>query len=305
MSFATELKDELCRDIPTDSNALHALIYGYLLYSHKFSIDEISFSVAHEPTARLFAEALAIHCGISAKITFHERSRGTLYKITIEKIQDRKRILDMFNHVPKETHLRINRANIENEEYLPYFLRGVYLVCGSLTNPEKNYHLEFSVSYLNLCRDLSTIIAEVLEGPKTAVRRGAYIVYYKESEKIEDILTYMGASMASLELMNVKIMKDIKNRVNRRMNCDNANMDKTLNASISQIEDIKYIFDTKGTDYLEDDLKELAELRVENPEMSLRELGENMHPVLSRSGVNHRLAKICKISNELKKSSQN
>ncbi|MBQ7875596.1 MAG: DNA-binding protein WhiA [Oscillospiraceae bacterium] len=300
MSFATNLKDELCKDVPEQESALHALLYGFLLFSHKFSADEISFSVVHEPTARLFAEALATHCGISAKIIFHERARGTLYKVNIEKASERRKILDAFYHAPKEPHLRINRANIENEEDIPFFLRGAYLVCGSLTDPHKEYHLEFDVSFMNLCRDLSTLIGEVLSQPKSTIRRGSYIVYYKESENIEDIITYIGAMLSSLEMMNIKIEKDIKNRVNRQMNCENANMDKTLNASLQQVEDINYIFGKKDRTFLPEELRQVAELRLENPEMSLRELCESVEPPLSRSGVNHRLKKISEIANSLR-----
>ena len=303
MSFATNLKDELCKDVPEQESAIHALLYGFLLFSHKFSSDEISFAVVHEPTARLFAEALATHCGISAKITFRERARGTLYKVSIEKASERKRVLDAFYHAPKEPTLRINRANIENEEDVPFFLRGAYLVCGSLTDPNKEYHLEFDVSYMNLCKDLSTLIGEVLSQPKSTIRRGAYIVYYKESENIEDMITYIGAMMSSLEMMNIKIEKDIKNRVNRRMNCDSANMDKTLNASFQQVEDIKYIFEKKDKTFLSDELRQVAELRLENPEMSLRELCESVEPPLSRSGINHRLKKISEIANSLRNGS--
>jgi DNA-binding protein WhiA len=300
MSFAAKLKDELCKDVPEQESALHALLYGFLLFSHKFSADEISFAVVHEPTARLFAEALATHCGVSAKIVFHERARGTLYKVSIEKASERRKVLETFYHVPKEPSLRINRANIENEEDVPYFLRGAYLVCGSLTDPHKEYHLEFGVSYMNLSRDLSTLIGEVLSQPKSTVRRGAYIVYYKESENIEDMITYIGAVLSSLEMMNIKIEKDIKNRVNRRMNCDNANMDKTLNASMQQVEDINYIFEHKDESFLADELLQVAKLRLENPEMSLRELCESVNPPLSRSGVNHRLKKIGEIANALR-----
>ena len=300
MSFATNLKDELCKDVPEQESAIHALLYGFLLFSHKFSADEISFAVVHEPTARLFAEALATHCGISAKIVFHERARGTLYKVSIEKASERRKILEAFYHMPKEPSLRINRANIENEEDVPYFLRGAYLVCGSLTDPNKEYHMEFGVSYMNLSRDLSTLIGEVLSQPKSTVRRGAYIVYYKESENIEDMITYIGAVLSSLEMMNIKIEKDIKNRVNRRMNCDNANMDKTLNASMQQVEDINYIFEHKDESFLADELLQVAKLRLENPEMSLRELCESVEPPLSRSGVNHRLKKIGEIANALR-----
>lgn len=305
MSFASDLKDELCKEVPEEESALHALLYGFLLFSYKFRADEISFSVLHEPTARLFAEALMTHCGVPAKITFKERVRGTLYKVCIEKASERCKVMDAFYHVPGEPHLRINRANIENEEDVRYFLRGAYLVCGSLTNPEKDYHCEFDVSYMNLCKDLSALIGEVLAQPKSTIRRGSYMVYYKESENIEDLLTYIGAPMSAVELMNIKIIKDIKNRVNRRMNCDNANLDKTLNASFQQVQDIKYIFDVKGNTFLSEELRTVAEIRLENPDMSLRELGESVEPPLSRSGVNHRLKRIGEIAAEIRKQQEN
>ena len=305
MSFASDLKDELCKEVPEEESALHALLYGFLLFSYKFRADEISFSVLHEPTARLFAEALMTHCGVPAKITFKERVRGTLYKVCIEKASERRKVMDAFYHVPGEPHLRINRANIENEEDVRYFLRGAYLVCGSLTNPEKDYHCEFDVSYMNLCKDLSALIGEVLAQPKSTIRRGSYMVYYKESENIEDLLTYIGAPMSAVELMNIKIIKDIKNRVNRRMNCDNANLDKTLNASFQQVQDIKYIFDVKGNTFLSEELRTVAEIRHENPDMSLRELGESVEPPLSRSGVNHRLKRIGEIAAEIRKQQEN
>lgn len=305
MSFASDLKDELCKEVPEEESALHALLYGFLLFSYKFRADEISFSVLHEPTARLFAEALMTHCGVPAKITFKERVRGTLYKVCIEKASERRKVMDAFYHVPGEPHLRINRANIENEEDVRYFLRGAYLVCGSLTNPEKDYHCEFDVSYMNLCKDLSALIGEVLTQPKSTIRRGSYMVYYKESENIEDLLTYIGAPMSAVELMNIKIIKDIKNRVNRRMNCDNANLDKTLNASFQQVQDIKYIFDVKGNTFLSEELRTVAEIRLENPDMSLRELGESVEPPLSRSGVNHRLKRIGEIAAEIRKQQEN
>ena len=305
MSFASDLKDELCKEVPEEESALHALLYGFLLFSYKFRADEISFSVLHEPTARLFAEALMTHCGVPAKITFKERVRGTLYKVCIEKASERRKVMDAFYHVPGEPHLRINRANIENEEDVRYFLRGAYLVCGSLTNPEKDYHCDFDVSYMNLCKDLSALIGEVLAQPKSTIRRGSYMVYYKESENIEDLLTYIGAPMSAVELMNIKIIKDIKNRVNRRMNCDNANLDKTLNASFQQVQDIKYIFDVKGNTFLSEELRTVAEIRLENPDMSLRELGESVEPPLSRSGVNHRLKRIGEIAAEIRKQQEN
>ena len=126
-------------------------------------------------------------------------------------------------------------------------------------------------------------------------------MYIKESENIEDVLTFMGASMSSLEIMNVKILKDVRNKANRIANCDSANIEKTIAASYKQIDDIEYIMNPAGFDSLSDELREIAEARMENPDMSLRELGQALTKPISRSGVNHRMRKLSLIAEELRK----
>ena len=163
--------------------------------------------------------------------------------------------------------------------------------------------LEFVIPYLNLSRDLKLFIKdndELSVEPKSITRNSNYVVYFKDSESIEDILTVMGAFNSSLEIMGVKMYKDMRNNVNRKLNFENANLDKTLDASSKQVNAILHIKNTVGLSYLSDDLKELAELRLENPDMSLRELGEMLSVSLSRSGVNHRLQRICEISKNIK-----
>lgn len=301
MSFASELKDELCRRAPEEEPFLHALLYGFLLFSRKFSAEEICFSVAHEPTARLFAECLALHCGISAKINFHERARGVLCHVSVDNATDRKSLLSAFYHTGKEPHLRINRANLESEDCFSYFLRGAYLVCGSISDPQKDYHLEFDISRMNLCRDLATLIGEELEEPKISMRRGIHVIYYKESENIEDILTYMGACVSSMSMMNVKIVKEVRNKVNRQLNCENANQDKALDAGIQEAADIRLIYKEKGRMWLSDELRAVADIRLENPDLTLREIGKLLEPNLSRSGVNHRLQRLRALAEDFKK----
>lgn len=300
MSFASELKDELCRRVPEEEPFLHALLYGFLLFSRKFSAEQVYFSVAHEPTARFFAECLALRCGIFAKIGFRERARGALYRVSVESAADRKRLLALFYHSEREPHLRINRANLESEDCFPYFLRGAYLVCGSISDPQKDYHLEFDIARMNLCRDLAALIGEALEEPKISMRRGVHVIYYKESENIEDLLTYMGAYVSSMNVMNVKIVKEVRNRVNRQLNCENANQDKALDAGIQQAADIRLIYKEKSRTWLSDELRAVADIRLENPDLTLREIGRMLEPNLSRSGVNHRLQRLHELAEELR-----
>jgi len=180
------------------------------------------------------------------------------------------------------------------------FLSGAYLACGNITNPEKGYHLEFSVADDELAAQLESLINSRGIAAKLTKRRGINICYIKESEQIEDLLTLIGATNSTLELMEVKIYKNIRNKVNRVTNCETANIEKTVSASAAQIADINLIISTYGEQYLADDLLELAKIRLENPEMSLREIGENLSKPISRSGVNHRLKRIAEIAQDIK-----
>lgn len=184
-----------------------------------------------------------------------------------------------------------------------FLLRGAFLTCGTVNNPSKGYHLEFVVPYTNLSRDLERFIADCDElsvSPKRITRNSTQVIYFKDSESIEDILAAMGAVNSCLELMGVKMYKDMRNNVNRKLNFENANLDKTIDAATKQIEAIEHIKKTVGLSYLSDELRELAVLRTDNPDMSLRELGESLKSPLSRSGVNHRLKKLCSIADEIK-----
>ena len=186
------------------------------------------------------------------------------------------------------------------------FLRGVFVSCGSVTDPNKEYHLELVLPENDRTPALLDFIAEHGMSFKETARGGARskktVLYAKESELIEDCLTYIGAANHSMEIMQVKIVKDFRNRVNRSVNCENANLDKTVAASNKSTADIEYIFSTMGADWLSPDLRETARLRVENPEMSLSELCGMFPEKISRSGLNHRLKKLSKLAEELRSS---
>ena len=168
-------------------------------------------------------------------------------------------------------------------------------------DPERDYRAEFVVPARRLCDDLETFLGESLAPPKRTVRRNDYLLYYKESEHIEDLLTYIGAPKSSLELMEVKIVKEVRNKVNRATNCETANIGKTVAAAMGQVRAIQRIEATCGLGALDEELRELARLRLENPELSLRELGAALSSPISRSGVNHRLRRILEFAEELEK----
>ncbi|MCX7923650.1 MAG: DNA-binding protein WhiA [Clostridia bacterium] len=176
------------------------------------------------------------------------------------------------------------------------FLRGAFLAGGSISDPEKTYHLEITTHCLDLANEISKLINNFHLHAKVIGRKGNFVVYLKEGENIVDFLNIIGAHSALMELENVRILKEMRNNVNRIVNCETANLDKTIDAALRQIENIKYIRDNIGFDNLPKNLSEIAQLRLAYSEANLKELGEMLSPPLGKSGVNHRLRKLDEIA---------
>lgn len=305
MSFASETKNEICKGMPQNSCCQKAECYGLLLFAKNFSLHTITLTtengtVAHH-AAQLAARVTGSYVDLSTAL-FHADAHKSAYTLTVAGEEQRKAVLACFGYDGSEISLRINHANLDGDCCESAFLRGAFLSCGTVTNPEKDYHLEFVVPFLNLARDFITLLSEVNSldlQPALVNRKGAYVVYIKGSERIADLLTYIGAPNAAMELMQVKMVKEVRNYVNRKTNFETANIDKTVSAAAKQVEAIEKISRSMGLESLPEELRELAALRLENPEMSLRELGENLSEPISRSGVNHRLQRLMEIAENL------
>lgn len=180
------------------------------------------------------------------------------------------------------------------------YLRGAFVCCGSISDPNKHYHMEFSANDYDCIHTLQQIISTFGIEAKIIERKSYFVLYLKEGEQIVDMLNIMSAHKALLEVENLRVVKDMRNRVNRIVNCETANLNKVVLAAVKQIENIKYISQTRGLDYLNSSLKQMAELRLSHPDASLKELGELSSPKIGKSGVNHRLKKICDIAEKLK-----
>lgn len=298
MSFSADVKNEILSAEIEKECCLHAFAYGMLLFSRGFSSYDVSLLTEHSGIADRYCEVLKKVCGVEPTV---EKSDAGKFKIEVTKVEDRKKVLELFGYDKKGSTARINWANFTDECCKLSFLRGAFLTCGTVNDPNKSYHLEFVVPFLNLSKGLKLFIEDYEElnvEPKSIVRNSNYVVYFKDSEAIEDILTAMGAYNASLEVMGVKMYKDVRNNVNRKLNFESANLDKTLDAARKQTEAILHIKNKVGLSFLSDDLRKIAEIRLENPDMSLRELSETLE--ISRSGVNHRLNRLCSIAEEIK-----
>jgi len=180
------------------------------------------------------------------------------------------------------------------------YVRGAFLGGGSISNPEKTYHLEFVTNNEEHAKDLSDIINSFELHSKIVIRKDNYVVYIKEGEQIVDLLNIIGAHQALLKLEDIRVLKDVRNNINRIVNCETANLGKTIDASMRQIEQIELIKQKMGLNKLPTNLREIAEIRLENPDASLKEIGTMLNPAIGKSGVNHRFRKLEELAEELR-----
>lgn len=299
-SFSYNVKDELLSKINTPAKS-DVCLMGMLTFCNTLSDKEIVFLTEHKGAAEFFKSACARICENenAVRLSVTKKKDGSeLFRSEIVDFDDRLTLLD---HFRMDSSRRLTPDDLPKEKYYSQLISGIFISCGSINDPEKKYHLEFVMPDIQLCNDFGLLLLEnygILA--KQTERKNSQIVYIKESETIIDLLTIMGATNSSLELMNVKIMKDMRNKINRAVNCDNANIEKTLKAAEKQLIDIELIDDTVGIDSLPDVLQEIARVRYENPDISLKELGALLSPPLSRSGVNHRLVRLCEIAERIR-----
>lgn len=297
MSFSLQVKNELVKIEYEKNCCKKSLLYGIALFGKSFSRYSVSLQTENINIATLYKKLLKELCNIDSAIAVSQS--GKIYTLSVEDKSDCTKLMSYFGHGSNETSLRINVSNFSCPDCQKAFLAGAFLSCGTISSPEKDYHLEFIVAYLNLSKSFITILQEMELHPKAANRKGYNIIYFKDSEAIEDCLYIMGASSSMFEMMNVKIIKEIRNTANRKANCETANIEKMVKAASPQIEAIEKIKKVKGLSYLPETLREMACIRLDNPDMSLSELSQMFNPPLSRSGVNHRLKRIIEISKEL------
>ena len=300
MSFSSDIKKELCDVRELSPQQAEAMLYG-IMYASRMDEGRPLIQTENIDLMNAAAELIrAVFPNVRTGIVRLVKNSGSLYTLKIrsgwEDIAER---FGDFSSISRE-------AVSGGDEESGAFLRGVFVSCGSVTDPNKEYHLELVLPENDRTPALLDFIAEHGMSLKETARGGARskktVLYAKESELIEDCLTYIGAANHSMEIMQVKIVKDFRNRVNRSVNWENANLDKTVAASNKSTADIEYIFSTMGADWLSPDLRETARLRVENPEMSLSELCGMFPEKISRSGLNHRLKKLSKLAEELRSS---
>ncbi len=298
MSFAIQAKQSLCTINLKKDCCRKALLYGILMFAANFDFERIRLITESEATAELTLKLLFDVFHIEGNRYVSEKKQtdedGELvksYKITVSARNDIKKIIEKL--CPTDDDFEKIQSDFFNcENCRPSFLRGCFLSAGILNNPESSYHLEIHARSKKLAQELLNLLAAADINAKLGVRKQKYFVYIKSSEQIENFLAYTGASEALFEIMNSRILKGAMNDANRQRNCDTANLIKTVSAAQAQIEAINELIKSGKIELLPSELKETALLRLEYPELSIKDFGMVFDTPISKSGVNHRLKKI-------------
>ncbi len=290
MSFCGDCKLDICNKGVTSSCCGASSLYGMLLFARRFDSRMIQMSSEYGFIID-FAEQCLLEFGINP-ILIEKRHKSKEYQLKIENTDAIDRLFFDFGYTGSEYSLGIKRDNFMCDRCIPSFIAGCFLGGGSVGTPKSGYHMEFISHHRVMMSDLKELLEENGFSPKEINRGYSRVLYFKDSERIEDLLTYIGAQHSALELMNEKIIKDIRNSVNRRTNCESANIDKIVKSSEKDIAAINRIYNTYGRDYLSSELLAISDARIEYPELSIEEIGNMIDPPISKSCANHRFRKL-------------
>ena len=297
MSFSAEVKTELCRAMPGRVCCARAELYGVLLCCNTFTPREIRIITESEA----FAQRLPKLLDKAFDIEFDRLPSGEEQKFIFQITEAEKLtgIIDALGFDPNQSSvLHVNFGLLEEECCRSAFLRGVFLSGGSMTDPLKHYHLELATSHVQASRELQALLTDMGHRPRQVMRGGYQVTYFKTSDQIEDLLTAIGAPVKAMELMNTRVEKELRNGVNRRVNCEAANLDKAVDAAQEQLEAIRVLYELDRVEALPDKLKETIILRETYPELTLAQLAAEFDPPLTKSCLNHRLRKLIELSKQ-------
>ena len=313
MSFSIKVKNELANHISNVTHCRIAELAALISMCGSVMIDEnnnykIRIKTETQPTAEKIKKLLWKTFKVDVDISTRENAYskvGRTYTLLVGDHQQALKILQATKLINENNEIGENFSITNNIVIMKdcckrALIRGAFMAAGSISDPNKSYHFEIKCNSEKKAKQLIELLENYNIDGKMVARKGGYVVYIKEGEGIVDVLNVMEAHVSLMEMENVRILKGMSNYYNRQVNCETANIKKTVATSVRQIDDIDFIIQNKGIDYLPEKLQDIAWVRKENPDASLQELGEMLDPPLGKSGVNHRLRKICQIAQELR-----
>lgn len=313
MSYASRVKDELSRQLSTARHCQIAEIAAIISLCGRISITadnrySIKIHTENVAVARKCFTLLKKTFNIVTDVSIRRNSylkKNRTYSVVVDEHSDAIRVLQATKLIGEDGEIKENLSLQKNMVVKQSccrraFIRGAFLAAGSISDPEKSYHFEITCATEEKARQLQGLIGTFHLDARIVVRKKYFVVYMKEGCQIVDILNVMEAPVALMDLENVRILKEMRGQVNRQVNCETANIHKTVSAAVKQLRDIEYIRDTVGLAKLPERLEEMARVRLEKPEATLKELGEALDPPVGKSGVNHRLRKLGEIAQALR-----
>lgn len=296
MSFSDDLKKELLQISAKSATCCKKAFFYGLLLSASVENERISLTLSHKETAELFEETARQQGAKNIDTMKSLRFGRELYHIffTSRTIEEKLAVLQSDSSDPIKDVVGFRCDSCKH-----FYLRGAFISAATVSDPKTSYHLEFTVRNAYTAKKFYSFMSSLGYQPKTANRRGGIGLYFKKSENIEDIIGLMGAASFTFECMNDKLIRELKNDVNRRANCETSNLSKSISAAQELIEDIEKIERAGLLEALPDELRETAKIRIENPEASLSYMCSLFNPTLSKSGLNHRIQKIKEIARKI------
>jgi len=317
MSFSSKVKEELAKQVSTPRHCQIAEITAIISMCGRVTISSenkygLWINTENIAVARKYFTLLRKTFNMNTEILIRQNSivkKTRTYTVAVTQSENAVKILTTCKLLNEESEIEEHMSLVENMILRQTcckraFIRGAFLVAGSISNPNKSYHFEIVCTDERKAKQLQNIIQTFHVEAKIILRKKSYIVYIKEGAQIVEILNIMEAHVALMDMENIRILKDMRNTVNRKVNCETANINKTVNAAVKQIEDIKLIQHQKGFEWLEDSIKDVAKLRLEYPEATLKELGLLLTPIVGKSGVNHRLRKLSNLAEKLRENKE-
>ena len=292
MSFSSNVKQELCRLPINRKLEAAAELYGILLYCNAFTADLVRITTESRDLAERLPRLMKKVFGFSFDQE-PEESAGKLLFVMESQEKIHKMFAQFGLSAARDVTLHVNYGMLEEDEERLAFLSG-----GSVTDPAKRYHLELTTSHYKVSRETCALLLDAGFSPKETTRGGNSILYFKQSDMIEDFLTAIGAPVCAMGVMEAKVEKDLRNGINRRVNCETANLTKVVDASIEQVAAIRKLQKQGRLKELPPKLRETAKLRLDNPEATLQELAAMQDPPVSKSAMNHRMRKLVALADE-------
>jgi len=295
VSFNDNVKKEIAENKKfARSCCKMSYLYGMLLFSGTYKSDCFKLNVKSADVVKKLCVLADSVCDVTLAVSAGARN----FTVSAED-EDASRLFEIMGNSQNETALRINRAVFDCDICAYAFFAGAFLACGMISDPQKDYRLEFDISSKKRAQDLALLLEENISKPFISIRKSSYVVYYRDSSVIEDFLNFVGAKATIFDLMNAKIEKDMRNALTRQQNYSLANLKKTVHIAVMQVQAIEKLKNNGTYDKLPEDTREIADLRMENPDASLSLLSELSGQKYGKSYINRRLGKIVELADKL------